>query len=115
MAEASHTIELRQSAGHWAHGTVVAQRRWAEGLYSITIDAGPLEFEAGQFTRIALDIDGEEVARPYSFVNAPRAFVDAPRAVVDVPRASVDALGQQHCEFYYGVVPGGPLTARLPE
>src|SRR5262249_54133073 len=62
-------------------------------LYSIVVDAGELAFEAGQFTRLALDIDGLEVARPYSFVNAPH---------------------EAHCEFYYVVVPGGPLTARLP-
>ena len=79
--------------GIWIDAKVVGQRRWTDALRSITIDAGPLGFEAGQFTRLALCLNGEWVARPYSFVNAP---------------------GDPHCEFYYVNVPGGPLTAELP-
>jgi len=82
------------AADAWIDARVVDQRRWSDGLYSIEIAAGAVDFEAGQFTRLALPIDGQLVARPYSFVNAP---------------------GEDHCEFYYGVVPGGPLTARLPQ
>ena len=78
----------------WIDARVVDQRRWADGLYSVAVAAGAVDFEVGQFTRLALPIDGQWVARPYSFVNAP---------------------GDDHCEFYYVVVPGGPLTARLPQ
>lgn len=74
-------------------GRVVAQRRWTEELYSICIEAALPPFQAGQFGRIGLMIDGERVMRPYSFVNAP---------------------GETPHEFYYIIVPDGPLTARLP-
>jgi len=76
----------------WIEGTVVAQRRWTDRLYSLQVRADVGPFEAGQFTKLALGIDGEMVARPYSFVNPPR---------------------EQPCEFYYIVVPEGPLTPRL--
>ena len=76
----------------WIEGTVVGQRRWTDSLYSLQVRAAVGPFEAGQFTKLALGIDGEMVARPYSFVNPPR---------------------EQPCEFYYVVVPGGPLTPRL--
>jgi len=71
---------------------VVGQTRWTERLYSLQVAANGPAFQAGQFAKLALEIDGEMVARPYSFVNAP---------------------GTQPHEFYYITVPGGPLTARL--
>lgn len=73
-------------------GRVVAQRRWTERLLSLQIEAEPLRFEAGQFTKLALPADGGMIARAYSFVNAP---------------------GHKPYEFYYVVVPEGPLTTRL--
>ncbi len=76
----------------WIEGTVVAQRRWTERLYSLRVDADIGAFEAGQFAKLALGVDGEMVARPYSFVNAPK---------------------ERPYEFYYIVVPEGPLTPRL--
>lgn len=77
---------------HWIEGTVLAQTRWSERLLSLKVDAAGVPFEAGQFARLALDIGGERIARPYSFVNAPDA---AP------------------LEFYYAIVPEGPLSSRL--
>jgi ferredoxin--NADP+ reductase len=76
----------------WLEGRVVENRRWTEALFSLRVEAPRLEFEAGQFVRIALDIDGERVARPFSFVNPP-----------------AEAL----LEFYGIVVPEGPLSPRL--
>lgn len=80
----------------WIEGTVAAHRQWTERLFSLRIDmpagAPALQFEAGQFARLALDIGGERIARPYSFVNAP---------------------GDTPLEFYYGIVPAGPLSPRL--
>ena len=55
----------------WVDGTVVNLRQWTDRLYSLQVEADIPPFKAGQFTRVALDIDGERVARPYSFVNAP--------------------------------------------
>lgn len=79
-------------AGKWIEGRVVGQTRWTERLYSLRVEAQGPAFQAGQFAKLALEIDGEMVARPYSFVNAP---------------------GTQPHEFYYVTAPGGPLTVRL--
>jgi hypothetical protein len=51
-----------------------------------------LSFEAGQFVRIGLDLNGERIARPFSFVNAPDDPV---------------------MEFYGVIVPEGPLSPAL--
>ncbi|MGI9296272.1 MAG: ferredoxin--NADP reductase [Gammaproteobacteria bacterium] len=74
-------------------GKVAETRRWTEDLYSVRIDAAFAPFEPGQFARIGLPLDGENVMRPYSFVNAPEEGLH---------------------EFYYAVVPEGPLSGRLP-
>jgi len=76
----------------WIEGRVVGQRRWTQTLRSITVATEPIRFEAGQFTRVGLMVDGEVLARAYSFVNTP---------------------DEANCEFYYVIVPGGPLTTRL--
>jgi ferredoxin/flavodoxin---NADP+ reductase len=76
----------------WVEGTVAAQKRWTDRLYSLSVNADIKSFEAGQFAKLALAIEGEMVARPYSFVNAPR---------------------ERPHEFYYVVLPEGPLTSRL--
>jgi ferredoxin--NADP+ reductase len=77
---------------NWLKGTVIENRQWSDRLFSLRIDVPLGEFSAGQFTRIALDIDGELVARPYSLVNAPH---------------------EDFLEIYFDVVPGGPLSPRL--
>ncbi|MEO8202539.1 MAG: ferredoxin--NADP reductase [Betaproteobacteria bacterium] len=80
----------------WIEGTVVSQTRWTDRLLSLHVqtpdDAPALKFEAGQFAKLALEVEGERIARPYSFVNAP---------------------GAGPHEFYYAVVPEGPLTPHL--
>lgn len=76
----------------WLEGRVIANRRWTETLFSLRVEAPRLAFEAGQFVRIALDIGGERVARPFSFVNPPADPV---------------------LEFYGVIVPEGPLSPPL--
>jgi ferredoxin/flavodoxin---NADP+ reductase len=76
----------------WVEGTVVDQKRWTQTLFSLKVNAEVAAFEAGQFAKLALEAEGEMVARPYSFVNAPR---ESPH------------------EFYYVTLPDGPLTQRL--
>ena len=76
----------------WVEGRVVYKRRWTERLYSLQVDAVVAPFKAGQFAKLALEVDGELVARPYSFVNAPQ---------------------ETPLEFYFITVPNGPLTQRL--
>lgn len=76
----------------WIEGTVVDNIKWTDSLYSLRVQA-PIEgFNAGQFGRLALEINGKPLGRPYSFVNAP----------------DEDIL-----EFYSIVVPDGPLSTRL--
>ncbi len=76
----------------WVEGTVVDNHHWTDRLYSLQVDADIEGFKAGQFGRLALDIDGQRIARPYSFVNAP---------------------DERPLEFYSIVVPEGPLSPRL--
>ncbi len=76
----------------WVEGRVVRLQPWTDRLYSIQVSAEISPFVAGQFTRLALEIDGEVVARPYSFLNSP---------------------GDPLHEFYFVTVPGGPLTSRM--
>src|SRR5262245_37040113 len=77
---------------NWLQGKVLENRHWTETLFSLRVEAPKLEFEAGQFVRIALDVGGERVARPFSFVNPPHVPV---------------------LEFYGVIVPEGPLSPRL--
>ena len=76
----------------WLQGKIIENRHWTEALFSLRVAGAPVSFEAGQFVRIALDIGGERVARPFSMVNAPQDPV---------------------LEFYGIVVPEGPLSPRL--
>ena len=77
---------------NWLDGKVIENRHWTDTLFSLRVEAPKLAFEAGQFVRIALDIGGERVARPFSFVNPPEDPV---------------------LEFYGVIVPEGPLSPRL--
>lgn len=76
----------------YINGTVVENRHWTERLYSLRVDAPTRPFQAGQFGKLALTVNGEKIARPYSYVNAP-----------DDPIK----------EFYSIVVPGGSLSSQL--
>jgi ferredoxin--NADP+ reductase len=76
----------------WLQAMVIENRHWTEALFSLRVGGPRLDFEAGQFVRIALDIGGERVARPFSFVNPPHDPV---------------------LEFYGIVVPEGPLSPQL--
>jgi ferredoxin--NADP+ reductase len=76
----------------WLAGRIVENRHWTQALFSLRVAGPALDFRAGQFVRIALDIDGERIARPFSFVNPPD-----------------DSM----LEFYGVLVPEGPLSPRL--
>jgi len=76
----------------WLEVKVLDNRHWTDTLFSLLVEGPGLQFEAGQFVRIALDIDGERIARPFSFVNPPADPVH---------------------EFYGIVVPEGPLSPTL--
>ena len=76
----------------WVEGTIVSNERWTENLFSLKVEAEADEFIAGQFTSLALDIDGERVARPYSYLTSP---------------------GQQPLEFFLYRALGGALSTAL--
>ena len=76
----------------WLNGRVIENRHWTETLFSLRVEGARPSFRAGQFVRIALDIEGERVARAFSFVNPPDEPV---------------------LEFYGVIVPEGPLSPRL--
>jgi len=76
----------------WIKGRVVENKQWTATLHSLRIEADIAPFEAGQFTRLALDIAGEEVSRPFSLVNAP---------------------DERPLDFYFIEVPGGVLSTEL--
>lgn len=76
----------------WLTGTITENRPWTERLFSLRFTAPLGGFKAGQFVRIALEIDGELVARPYSLVNAPH---------------------EAEFEIFFNIVEEGPLTPRL--
>lgn len=78
----------------FVQGTVVGNRHWTDTLYSLRVKADIEPFTAGQFGRLALEIDGKREARPYSFVNAP---------------------GEDTLEFYSIIVSEGVLSKRLAE
>ena len=76
----------------WIEGRITENRQWTERLFSLRFNASIGNFKAGQFVRIALEIDGELVARPYSLVNSP---------------------GEAEFEIFFNIVAEGPLTPRL--
>lgn len=76
----------------WTEGKLIAKKFWNDNLFSLHIQATVPPFEAGQFTKIALDIDEKRVGRPYSFANAPH---------------------EENLEFYIVTVPEGQLTPKL--
>jgi ferredoxin--NADP+ reductase len=78
----------------WIEGKIVANTHWTENLFTLQIEANISQFTAGQFTSLALDIDGERIARPYSFLSSP---------------------GQQPLEFFFYTATGGVLSNQLVE
>ncbi len=80
----------------WLEGRVLENRPWTDTLFSLRVECPRLRFDAGQFVRIALDMEkgnaGSRIARPFSFVNAPDDPV---------------------MEFYGVIVPEGPLSPHL--
>lgn len=78
----------------WLTGKVIEKKQWNERLFSLRIQSAMKDFLPGQFVRVALDIDGERIARPYSLVNGPL---------------------DDELEIYFNIVLEGPLSPRLAE
>lgn len=75
----------------WLDGTVVARTDWADGLFTLRVDAEIEPFAPGQWLNLGMRIDGELVKRSYSIASAPGLPL----------------------EFYLVRVEGGLLTPRL--
>lgn len=76
----------------WIEGKVVENIHWTANLFSLKVAADVDNFTAGQFTSLALDINGERVARPYSYLSSP---------------------GQQPLEFFFYTATDGVLSNAL--
>ncbi|NTV12295.1 MAG: ferredoxin--NADP reductase [Zoogloea sp.] len=81
-------------ASGWISGKVVGRTDWTQQLVSLRIAADIAPFEAGQFAKFALEIDGDIVGRPYSLVNPPDDPV---------------------LEIVFSAIPGGPLSGLLAD
>jgi len=76
----------------WLTAKVVENKQWNDRLHSLRVETDFPAFKAGQFTRLALDIDGEMVSRPFSLVNSP---------------------DERPLDFYFIEVPDGVLSSKL--
>lgn len=76
----------------WNKGVVVEHRQWSPKLHSLYVESDIEPFQAGQFVKIGLELEGKIVGRPYSLCNAPEL---------------------RPLEIYYIEVPGGELTPAL--
>lgn len=76
----------------WVEGSVVENIHWTNNLFTLKINADVEPFTAGQFTSLALDIDGERIARPYSYLSSPAS---------------------QPLEFFFYTATGGLLSNAL--
>ena len=76
----------------WVNARIKQVHDWTDSLFSIIVNAPVDPFTAGQFAKLALEIDGERVQRAYSYVNAP---------------------SDENLEFYLVTVPEGKLSPRL--
>ncbi|ASV32825.1 ferredoxin--NADP(+) reductase [Candidatus Williamhamiltonella defendens] len=76
----------------WVNGKITDIKPWTDSLFSIQIEAPIDPFIAGQYTKLALEIDGTRVQRAYSYVNAP---------------------SDHRLEIYLVTVPGGKLSIPL--
>lgn len=75
--------------------TVTQVKRWTDTLLTFrTTRPSGFRFDAGQYTRLGLSIDGQKVWRAYSLTSAP---------------------GDDFLEYYGVIVPGGMFTTRLNE
>jgi ferredoxin/flavodoxin---NADP+ reductase len=78
----------------WVKARITGKHCWTDGLFSMQFDGPVADFTAGQYIKVALDIEGDRIGRPYSLVNPPQ---------------------ERPLEIYFNEVPEGPLTPRLSD
>ncbi len=79
---------------NWVTGKVIETKFWTDSLFSLVINAPIKPFTAGQYAKLALEIEGERIQRAYSYVNAP---------------------SDSRLEFYFVIVPNGKLSPKLAQ
>lgn len=77
---------------NWVTGKIIKNHKWTASLFSLIIEAPIKPFIAGQFAKLALEINGQRIQRAYSYVNAP---------------------DDNQLEFYLVTVPEGKLSSHL--
>ena len=77
---------------NWIETEVIEHIKWTDSLASLKFKGAVLPCTAGQFTKVGLEIDGELVSRPYSYVSSPN---------------------DDFLEIVYVNVPDGVLTPKL--
>lgn len=85
------TLEQVLPATGWLIGTMTERKDWAEGLWTMTVQADVTPFVPGQFLQLGLPVGERWVKRAYSVASAPH---EAP-------------------QFYIALVPDGELTPSL--
>ncbi|QJC32863.1 FAD-binding oxidoreductase [Enterobacteriaceae endosymbiont of Donacia semicuprea] len=76
----------------WIIGNIKDIKYWTKNLFSIILNAKVNNFIAGQFTKLALKINGKKIQRVYSYINSPK---------------------NKNHEFYISNIRGGKLTPYL--
>lgn len=76
----------------WNTGRVAGHKHWNDISSTLYVDSYIEPFEAGQFVKVGLNLNGEVVGHAYSLVNPPE---------------------KTPLEFYYIKVPNGQLTSHL--
>lgn len=77
---------------NWVTGIVIKNHKWTDALFSLILEAPIKPFIAGQYAKLALEINGQRIQRAYSYVNAPN---------------------DNQLEFYLVTVPEGKLSPHL--
>ena len=77
---------------NWIETEIIEHVKWTDTLASLKFKGTVLPYTSGQFTKVGLEIDGELVSRPYSYVSSPH---------------------DDYLEIVYVNVPDGLLTPKL--
>jgi len=79
---------------NWIETEIIEHKRWTDVLASLKFKGEVMPYTAGQFTKVGLEIDGEVISRPYSYVSSPN---------------------DDFLEIVYVKVPDGKLTPALSD
>ncbi|QJC35675.1 FAD-binding oxidoreductase [Enterobacteriaceae endosymbiont of Donacia sparganii] len=56
----------------WSIGNIKQIKYWTKNLFSIILNANVNNFFAGQFTKLAIEVNGKKIQRAYSYINSPK-------------------------------------------